>query len=90
MKPYLPLALIVAGCLAGCSLTKEGPKQEQLAHGCQILKCECLKPRSSVLPSFTKEEPAEVQWHADGTAFCPDGMELKTKEKSSIYDRPLN
>jgi hypothetical protein len=82
------LALIVAGCLAACA--SKAPKQEQLAHGCQILKCECVKKRSSVLPSFTNEEPAEVQWHVDGTAFCLEGMELKTKEKSSIYDRPLN
>jgi hypothetical protein len=91
MRPYLPLALIVAGCLAACSsFSKKDPNQEQLAHGCQILKCECLKKRTSWLPTFTKEEPAEVQWRVDGTAFCPDGMELQTKEKSSIYDRPLN
>jgi hypothetical protein len=90
MRPYLPLALIVVGCLAACSLTKEGPSQAQLAHGCQIVKCQCLKTRSSLLPSFTKETPAEVLWRVDGTAYCPEGMQLETTEKPSIYDRPIN
>lgn len=90
MRLYFPLALIVAGCVAACSFTKKDPNQEQLAHGCQIVKCQCQKPRSSLFPTFTKEEPAEVQWHEDGTAYCPAGMQLETKEKPSLYDRPIN
>jgi hypothetical protein len=90
MRPYLPLALIVAGCVAACSWVKKDPNQAQLAHGCQIVKCECHKVRSSMLPSFTTEKPADVLWHEDGTAYCPEGMQLETKEKPSIYDRPLN
>jgi hypothetical protein len=88
MRPYLPLVLIVAGCVAACA--SKDPNQAQLAHGCQIVKCECMKKRSSLLPSFAKEEPAEVQWNVDGTAYCPEGMQLETKDKPSIYDRPLN
>src|SRR5271156_1417692 len=84
MRPYL-LALVLAGSVAAC--VSKDPNQAQLAHGCQILKCECLKKRSSLLPTFETEVPAEVQWNVDGTAYCPEGMQLKTKEKPSIYDR---
>jgi hypothetical protein len=87
MRPYLPLALIVAGCVAAC-MPKEA-NQEQLARGCQIVKCECRKPRESMLPSFTKQETAELQWRTDGAAYCPEGMRLELKDKPSMSDRPL-
>ena len=88
MRSYLPLALIVAGCVAACA--QKAPNQTELAHGCQILKCQCVKARTSLLPNFTTAKPADVLWRVDGTAYCPEGMQLQTTEKSSIYDRPLN
>jgi hypothetical protein len=93
MKAHLPLALIVAGCLTACGtfnqFTKRDANQAELGHGCQIVKCTCEKPHDSLLPSFSAPETAEVQWHQDGTAFCPEGMALKTEAKRSLYDRPL-
>jgi hypothetical protein len=93
MKAHLPLALIVAGCLTACGMfdqfTRRDPNQAELGHGCQILKCTCEKPRESLLPDFSKPETADVQWRQDGTAYCPEGTQLTTETKRSIYDRPL-
>jgi hypothetical protein len=87
MKPYLPLALIVAGLVGACA--DKGPSQEQLARGCQIRKCVCLKTRETMLPQLTKRQDAELQWRADGGAFCPEGFQLELRDKPGMYDRPI-
>ncbi|HUA56781.1 MAG TPA: hypothetical protein VMB81_31655 [Candidatus Sulfotelmatobacter sp.] len=89
MKSGLLSVLIVAGAVAGCGYFKKDPNQGELASACQIVKCECLKVRTSIVPQFTKVEPQDVLWRENGTAYCPEGYDLKRKEAPSIYDRPL-
>jgi hypothetical protein len=88
MRPYLLLALIVAGLVGACTSTPP-TSQDQLARGCQIRKCVCLKPRESFLPALTKRQDAELQWRTDGTAFCPDGFQLELRDKPGMYDRAI-
>jgi hypothetical protein len=87
MRLYLPLALIVAGLVGACA--GKDPSPDQLAHGCQIVKCVCLKVRDTMLPSLSKPQDTELQWRPDGSAFCPTGFALELKDKPSMYDRPL-
>jgi hypothetical protein len=91
MRSACPLALVaVAGWLAGCSsVFPKDPDQGKLAQGCQIVKCLCT-PISVTLFTFERPaKPTEVLWRQDGTAYCPEGMQLETRDKPSIYDRPL-
>ena len=91
MKSYL-LAVLCAVGLTGCvsSMFQSDPTPEQLASGCQIIKCICLEMRTGVLlPSLKKREVIEPLWRADGTAYCPEGHRLTRQGDRSVYDRPL-
>jgi hypothetical protein len=87
MRSYLLFALIGVGLVGACA--EKGPNQEQLARGCQIRKCVCLKPRETMLPQLTKRAEAELQWQADGSAYCPAGFQLELRDKPGMYDRPI-
>ncbi len=82
------IALLVLGLLTACVPKGDGTP-EQLARGCQFIKCICSKPRESFMPTFTKVEPGEVLWREDGSAYCPEGTKLERKDARSIYDRPM-
>ncbi len=88
MKPYLLLGLIAVGA-AGCGYLKKDATEEQLASGCQIVKCICIPVRDSILPSFSKREPVDPLWRPDGKAYCPEGQRLERKDAPSMYDRPI-
>jgi hypothetical protein len=75
------LLLLLAVGLSGCSslgLSQAPPSQESLAMACQVARCECRSPRSTFSLSGDKTEP--VQWHSDGTAYCPEGYQLSRVE----------
>jgi hypothetical protein len=86
MRSVLLFALVIAG-ITGCG--SKDPDQAQLAHGCQIVKCICTQIGVKMFTFVRPEKPTDVLWNPDGTAYCPDGMQLETKNKPSIYDRPL-
>ena len=91
MKSFLLAGLCAVG-LTGCvtSLFQSDPTPEQLASGCQIIKCICLEDRTGVLlPSLKKREVIDPLWRADGTAYCPEGHRLMRQSDRSVYDRPL-
>jgi hypothetical protein len=89
MRRHLLLILIAAGALGGCGLTAKDASQQQLASGCQIVKCVCQKVRDSFLPRLSKPDPQEPLWRPDGTAYCAAGYALERRDGRSIYDRPF-
>jgi len=89
MRTVLPLALAMAWSLAGCGFMSKEPDQAQLAHGCQIVKCLCTPISVKLFTLERPPPPTEALWRTDGTAYCPEGMQLERKDKPSIYDRPL-
>ena len=82
-------ASAVAGCGGVGSYFKKDPSPAELASACQIIKCTCQKTRDSILPHFTKDEPQDVLWRQNGTAYCPEGYTLQREGAPSMYDRPL-
>jgi hypothetical protein len=89
MRPVLPLALVIAGSLAACGFGSKDPDQAQLARGCQIVKCICAQVGVKMFTFERPATPTDALWGPDGSAYCPDGMQLETRDKPSIYNRPL-
>jgi hypothetical protein len=83
------VASAVAGCASVGSYFKKSPSPAELASACQIVTCVCQKTHDSILPRFTKDEPQDVLWRENGTAYCPEGYTLQRKQAQSMYDRPL-
>ena len=89
MRSYL-LAGLMAATVAGCGMFKGDPSAEQLASGCQIIKCVCLQASGGImLPSLKKREVNPPLWRDNGTAYCPEGYRLERAQERSVYDRPL-
>jgi hypothetical protein len=71
----LPIWLFPALAVAtvGCgSSSGDGPGNLSLA--CETVKCECRPPKSSWSLSNAPGQP--VEWRADGSAYCREGLTL--------------
>lgn len=66
------LLLVVAMLAAGCVSDDKG-----LSGACQVQRCVCA-PGGWSPASASQGEP--VLWRADGSAWCPEGLELHRKK----------
>ncbi len=64
-----PAALMLAVLFAGCSQNQD--RTVNLAIVCETENCVCA-PQSG----FVKKPP-DVKWNTDGTAYCPEGFDLR-------------
>jgi hypothetical protein len=64
-------AVLIAGC--------ELQPIPELALKCQTVACTCL-PAKAAFP-VPLEDPPEVQWRANGDAYCPEGYVLREAEE---------
>ncbi len=67
----LPCLALLAACASGSG------NDADLALACQLQECNCIKDGSSIFAP----ETAEILWHPDGRAYCPEGHHLEAVGK---------
>ena len=69
-----PKTLIGLVCLLALSACSGGERvAPDMADACQLKPCVCAEDSASIFGG----ETAELLWHPDGRAYCPEGHHLE-------------
>jgi hypothetical protein len=69
---------VLAFALVGCG-SSAGDDPGNLSLACEMVKCECRPPKSSW--SLSEAPGQSVEWRADGSAYCREGLALTRLNK---------
>ena len=70
-QSLLLLAALLAAFTAGCAADED--EADRLSGACQVQRCVCAPGGWS---SASAGAGVAVRWRSDGSAFCPEGLEL--------------